>query len=104
MPDIVRALGISAGLLLLVVVLIVIVSIVAVNRGAAEMAPEPHLATEVPVAATKEGAAAASAKAVKPAAPAVEEVSVIQILLFGTGLFVLTVILLVALSLIEHMS
>jgi hypothetical protein len=31
-------------------------------------------------------------------------VSVIQILLFGTGLFVLTVILLVALSLIEHMG
>ena len=104
MPDIVRALGISAGLLLLVVVLIVIVSIVAVNRGAAEMAPESHHVTELPVAATKEGAATAPAKAAKPATAAVEEVSVIQILLFGTGLFVLTVILLVALSLIEHMG
>jgi|SRR6516164_9065073 hypothetical protein len=103
MPDVVRALGISAGLLLLVVVLFVIVSIVVVNRGAAEMAPEQHHAAEVP-AATKESAAAAPAKAVKPAAPAVEEVSVIQILLFGTGLFVLTVIALVALSLIQHMG
>jgi hypothetical protein len=103
MPDIVRALGISAGLLLLVVVLIVIVSMVAVNRGAAEMEPEHHPVAEVPVA-TKEGAAAVPAKAAKPAAAAAAEVSVIQILLFGTGLFVLTVILLVALSLIEHMG
>ena len=58
---------------------------------------------EVPVA-TKDAAAAVPAKAAKPAAAPVEEVSVIQILLFGTGLFVLTVILLVALSLIEHMG
>lgn len=104
MPDVVRALGISAGILLLVVVVIVLISIVAVNRGAAEMEPEHHHVAEVPVAASKEGAAAVPAKAGKPAAAAVEEVSVIQILLFGTGLFVLTVILLVALSLIEHMG
>ena len=103
MPDVVRALGISASILLLVVVLIVLVSIVAVNRGAAEMEPEHH-APEMPVAVSKEGVGAAPAKAAKPTAAAVEEVSVIQILLFGTGLFVLTVALLVAVSLIEHMG
>ena len=37
MPDLVRALAISGGILLLVVVLTVFVSIAAVNRGAANM-------------------------------------------------------------------
>ncbi len=107
MSDIVRALGISAGILFLVVILIVIVSITAVNRGAAEMASEHgHSVAEVPISKESSGtaAAAAPAKAAKPGAPPVEEISVIKILLFGTGLFVVTVILLLALSLIEHMG
>src|SRR5437016_5813184 len=105
MPDIVHALGISAGILLMVVVLTVIVSMLAVNRGAAEMeSGHGQSAAEVPVVKESSGAAAvaAPAKVAKPA-PA-EEVSVIQILLFGTGLFVLTVIVLIAVSLIEHMG
>jgi|SRR6476661_5931243 hypothetical protein len=107
MSDIVHALGISAGILFFVVILIVIVSITAVNRGAAEMESEHgHTVAEVPVSKESSGvaAAAAPAKAAKPGAPPVEEISVIQILLFGTGLFVVTVILLLALSLIEHMG
>ena len=108
MSDIVRALGISAGILFFVVILIVIVRITAVNRGAAEMESEPGpTVAEVPVSKESSGvaaAAAAPAKAAKPGAPPVEEISVIQILLFGTGLFVVTVILLLALSLIEHMG
>lgn len=102
MPDIVRALAISGGLLLLVVILIVIVSMVAVNRGAAEMGQtEPAHEIE---AAHKEPAAAPAAKvAAKPAAPAKDEINVLQILAFGTGLFVLAVLGMFALSLIEHM-
>jgi hypothetical protein len=102
MPDIVRALAISGGLLFLVVILIVIVSIVAVNRGAAEMGQTEHAhETE---AAHKETAAAPAAKAAaKPAAPAKDEINVLQILAFGTGLFVLAVLGLFALSLIQHM-
>ena len=103
MPDLVRALAISGGLLFLVVILIVIVSMVAVNRGAAEMGPTEH-AHEIE-AAHKEpaGAPAAKAPASKPAAPAKDEINVLQILAFGTGLFVLAVLGLFALSLIEHM-
>jgi hypothetical protein len=101
MPDIVRALAISGGLLFLVVILIVIVSIITVNRGAAEMGQTEH-AHEV-AAAHKEPAAAPAAKAAKAAAPAKDEINVLQILAFGTGLFVLAVLGLFALSLIEHM-
>jgi hypothetical protein len=101
MPDIVRALAISGGLLLLVVILIVIVSMVTVNRGAAEMGHAEHAhETE---AAHKEPAAAPAAKAGKPAAPQTDQINVLQILAFGTGLFVLAVLGLFALSLIEHM-
>jgi hypothetical protein len=101
MPDLVRALAISGGLLFLVVILIVIVSMVAVNRGAAEMGHTEH-AHETGEAVHKEPAAAPAAKAAK-AAPATEEINVLQILAFGTGLFVLAVLGLFALSLIQHM-
>jgi hypothetical protein len=102
MPDIVRALAISGGLLLLVVILIVIISIAAVNRGAAAMGSHAEHADETK-AAVKEPAAAPAAKAAKPMAPAKDEINVLQILAFGTGLFVLAVLGLFALSLIEHM-
>lgn len=101
MSDIVRALAISGGLLFLVVIFIVIVSIAAVNRGAAEMGHAEH-APEIK-AAVKEPAAAPAAKAAKPAAPPKDEINVLQILALGTGLFVLAVLGLFALSLIEHM-
>ena len=104
MADLLRALSISAGILLLVVVLIIIVSIVAVNRGAAEMAEaEPHHAA--PPVAQMEGTAAApaAAKHGKAAAPAAEEINVLEILGLGTALFVLAILGLFALSLIEHM-
>jgi hypothetical protein len=104
MNDILRALGISAGILFLVVILIVIVSIAAVNRGA-EQAEAAH--TKDPVAESavrvKETVPGTAAKAAKPVAAAADEISVPQILLLGVGLFVVTVVALLALSLIEHM-
>jgi hypothetical protein len=56
------------------------------------------------VKAATPGGAAAAAKPAKAAVPETEEISVIQILIFGTGLFVLTVVLLLGVSLIEHMG
>jgi hypothetical protein len=109
MADIVRALAISGGLLLLVVILIVFISIAAVNRGAAAMGhaehPEETAAVAHKEAATTPAAKTAASKpaAAKPAAPAKDEINVLQILAFGTGLFVLAVLGLFALSLIEHM-
>jgi hypothetical protein len=102
MPDVVRALAISAGILLLVVVLIVIITIAVVNRGEGE-----HVQTAVVETPVKEAAVTTPpppAKATKPAAPATEDVSVLEILLYGVGLFVLTVLGLVALSLVEHLA
>ncbi|HEY2384461.1 MAG TPA: hypothetical protein VGK48_25060 [Terriglobia bacterium] len=104
MSDILHALAISGGLLLLVVILTVIVSIVTVNRGAAEMAGGGHEHGAVAVAvAHTESAPVAAKPAAKPAAPARDEINVLQILALGTGLFVLAVLGLFALSLIEHM-
>ena len=104
MPDIVRALVISGGILLAVVVLIIIISIIAVNRGAAEMMgeTEPHHPLE-PAAPKAAAAAAAPAKGAKAAVPAGDEINVLEILGFGTALFVLAVLGLFAVSLIEHM-
>jgi hypothetical protein len=100
MSDILRAFGISAGMLLLVVVLIVVISFVAVNRGAQEMAGSEHgHAAETPA---KEAAVPVAAKPGKAAAAAADEISVPMILIFGTGLFVVAVLALFALSLIEH--
>ena len=61
-------------------------------------------AEEAVAVAHKEAAAAPAAKAAaKPSAPATDEINVLQILAFGTGLFVLAVLGLFALSLIQHM-
>ena len=103
MPDLVRALAISGGILLLVVVLTVFVSIAAVNRGAANMGEEAHRHREDELPVAKETAAAApAAKGGKPAVAASDEISVIQILLFGVGLFTVTVLALLALSFLQH--
>src|SRR5215813_11565972 len=104
MSDILRALGISAGILFLVVILIVIVRIAVVNRGA-EQAEAAHTKDAVaePAVRVKESAPGAAAKPATPVAAAADEISVPQILLLGVGLFVVTVVALLALSLIEHM-
>jgi hypothetical protein len=102
MSDILFAFGISAAVLLSVVVLIIIVSIVAVNRGAQEMAASEHGHTSAAVE-VKDAAAAPAAKPGKAAAPVVDVISVPQILGLGLGLFVVAVLALFALSLIEHL-
>ena len=61
---------------------------------------EPELPAGGPVTAS--AAAAAPAKATKAGVPAGDEISVPKILFLGVGLFVLTVLLLLGLSLIEH--
>ena len=101
MSDALRALAISAGILFPVVVLIVIVSMTAVRRGGAGHLVLEPVPSGVPV--TQGAAAAAAAKPAKAAAPVVEEISVLEILLYGTGLFVLAVLALFLLSLISHM-
>ena len=107
MNDVLRALSISASLLLTVVVVIIIVSMAAVRRGEANLGG--HDAGDdvhgIPGAVTATaGAAAVGAKPAKAGAlPAVDEISVPMILLLGTGLFVVTILALLAMSLIAHM-
>src|SRR5262249_9612400 len=98
-----QALAISGGILLSVVFFTIFISFITVNRGAAAMGlvTEPHHPLEP--APQREAAAAAPAKAAKAAATAGDEINVLQILGFGTALFVLAVLGLFALSLIEHM-
>jgi hypothetical protein len=100
--------GIAAGILLPVVVLIVIVSMATVRRGEAMMRGDVHghspdlVPAYVPAAA---GTAAAPSKApAKPGTVATtDEISVIEILGFGTLLFVITVLLLLGLSILRHL-
>jgi len=101
MSDILQALAISGGILLSIVVFTIFISFITVNRGAAAMGlvTEPHH----PLAQTPQHEAAAAAPAKAAKAPAADEINVLQILGFGTALFVLAVLGLFALSLIEHM-
>src|SRR5690349_12034860 len=101
MNDVLRALGIAAGILFPVVFLIVLVSIAAVRRGEFNVAGGAHGIPDDAVL-IKEAAAAAPVKGAKPAVAAADEINVAQILIFGTGLFVLMIVVLLALSLIEH--
>jgi hypothetical protein len=98
MNDTLRALAISASILIPVVVFITVISIVTVRRGEASMLghdlPDEPL---YPATATVGGAAAAKAAAVS------DEINVAQILGIGLGLFVLSIVLLLALSLLQHM-
>src|SRR5689334_16197612 len=102
MNDVVRALAISSGILLPVVVLIVIVSIAAVNRGAA--AHGGHDIAESAIHLSETAIPAAASKAAKATGPAVDEISVPKILLLGVGLFVVTVLFLMAVSLVQHLG
>ena len=108
MNDVLHALAISAGILFPVVILIIVISMFVVKRGEVAHDDSGHDApseAHVGAAHIKEGAAAAPAKAVKPAAsPADEEISVPYILLLGGGLFVITIVALLLLSLITHMN
>lgn len=108
MSEALRGLGIAAGILFPVVVLIVIVSMAAVRRGEATMrgGGHGHSPDLVPayVPATAGTAPAAAAKPAKPGTVATgEEVSVIEILGFGTLLFVVTVLLLLGVSILRHL-
>ena len=102
MNDLLRALSLSAGILLSVVVLIIIVAMAAVKRGEANMKgghdgpDESH--------GLKEAAAAPAAKGAKAAAPAVDEISVPLILVLGLALFTLTIVALLGLSLLQHLN
>lgn len=102
MNDILRALAISGGILFPVVVLIVIVSIVAVKRGEAQMHGASH--DEGAPAAGPVTTPSSAAKPAKAVAPVVDEINVGQILLYGVGLFTLTILALLGVSLIEHMN
>jgi hypothetical protein len=103
MPDVLRALAISAGILSLVVVLTVVVSITAVRRGEQGHAAVDH-GHPADSPATKDAAAAAPAKTGKTVAAAKDEINVMQILLFGLILFTLSVLILLGLSLIQHLT
>jgi hypothetical protein len=107
MPDVVRALAISAGILSSVVVLIVILTIVVVRRGEAGHVEAEHEGDRPAVQETAPVSPAATAgkpgKPAKPGAAPGEEISVLQILLYGTGVFVVTILLLLGLSLVQHM-
>ena len=104
MNDILRALLTAAGILLPVVILIIGVSMVAVKRGEASHGAGHDAHEEEAVHATATAGAAAAAKPAKAAAaPAGDEISVPQILGLGVGLFVLTILALLAVSLIAHM-
>jgi hypothetical protein len=99
MNDVLRAMAISAGLLLPVVAAIIFISIVTVKRGEVSMHGGHGLPGDLhPVAE-----AAAPVKGAKAALPVSNEISVAQILIYGVGLFVLTIILLMAISLLNHM-
>src|SRR5262245_21896946 len=104
MNDVLHALAISAGILLPVVVLIIVISMAVVKRGEALNAHVEHAVPGVTLHTT-EGAAAAPAKAAKPvAAAASDEISVSQILLIGVGLFGLTILALLLLSIVAHLN
>ena len=102
MNDIFRALATSAAILFPVVVLIVIISIAAVKRGEASIGGHAHGHDEVLTEHAAVSAPSTAAKSAK-AAPA-DEINVGQILLYGVGLFTLTILALLGLSLIQHLN
>ena len=103
MSDVLRALGISAAILLAVVAFIVFISIAVVRRGETPEVDAGHDVPESP-GHVKATAGSVAVKAAKPTGPVREEISVPEILLYGTGLFVLSILALLGLSLIQHMS
>ena len=106
MIDVLKAMSTSGAILLPIVALIVIVSIATVRRGEVAMGAGHHgLPTDghAAVHAVGAGAAAAPATARKAAAAEpVEEISVMQVLLFGIVMFTAVMVLLLLVSVIQH--
>ena len=107
MIDVLKAMGTSGAILLPIVVLIVLISIATVKRGEAAMGGHEHVLTPNGNAAALHavGTVASPAPAVgkKPAvAEPVEEISVIQVLVFGIVMFTAVMVLLLIVSIIQH--
>ena len=97
MADLIRALSISSGILLMVVIFTIFISITMVKRGEISMGGHGHGHHPEPLAE----AAVPAGKAAK-AGPVSDEISVMNILLLGIGLFTVTVLALLALSFLQH--
>ena len=97
MADILRAMSMAGAILLLVVAFIAVISIAAVRRGEMEMngAHDAKGWWNTGVSTGPSGAAA------RPMTSA--DISVLQILGVGTGLFVLAVLLLFLVSVVQHL-
>ena len=99
MADLLRALAISSGILFAVVIFTIFISITMVKRGEFSMGhghghhPEPLVEAAVP-----------GGKTAKATAPVSDEISVMNILLLGIGLFTVTVLALLALSFLQHLG
>lgn len=104
MVDILRAMSISGSILIPVVVLIIIVSIATVNRGAESMGGGHHgMELEGHASAVHGGAAAVAVPAKKAAlGEVVEDISVMQVLLFGIILFTAVMGVLLLVSVLQH--
>ena len=106
MIDVLKAMSTSGAILLPIVVLIVIVSIATVKRGETAMGGGHHgLSTDGHAAIHAVGAAAAAAPATArktAVAKPVEEISVMQVLLFGIVMFTAVMVLLLLVSVIQH--
>ena len=98
MADILRAMSIAGGVLILVVGLVVVISIAAVKRGENAM----HGIHDVK-AWWNTGLSASSAGTVAAKPMTSADISVLQILGVGTALFVLAVLFLFAVSVIGHL-
>ena len=98
MADILQAMGIAGGFLMVVVVLLVVVSIAAVKRGEIAMhgVHDTKAWWNTGLSAASSGAAAA-----KPMTSA--DISVLQILGVGTALFVAAVLFLFGVSILGHL-
>ncbi len=97
MTEILKAMAMSASILLPVIILVVVISIAAVKRGEIAMGG----AHGHGVAADASGTAALAAK--KPGAVVVENPGVLEILGLGTAIFVVAVLILLAASIVAHM-
>jgi len=108
MVDVLRAMSTSGAILLPIVVLIIIVSIATVKRGEDAMGGGHHgLSTDghgaAAIHASGSMAAAAPAAAKKPAATeSADEISVMQVLLFGIVMFTAVMVLLLLVSVLQH--
>ena len=98
MADVLRAMGMAGAILLLVVGFIVVITMAAVRRGEMEM-KGVHDAKGWWNTGVSTGASGTAAA--RPMTSA--DISVLQILGVGTGLFVLAVLLLFLVSVIQHL-